>query len=858
MRIHPLFRVLLVLALASLACNVGGSSERLPPTSVPERTETPAPESEGGVDDAGFFNLNLSQTDREGLEQRADEIYQKILNTGGDVDRGVLLDAYRELADYERVGGEWRPAGPAPIQTINMPQGQVPGSGRVNGFAIDPRNSDVVYAAASVGGIWKTEDGGQSWRCLTDDQVPLIYGGIVMDPSDPDALYALLGEFDGQLSSSYGFLANGIMRTRDSGETWELVGAEAFNAASVTALVFDGDGAMYAASGQTAVYEAPPDQSDFGVFKSTDGGDSWERLLACGEYCQINQELFETTAILGGVMDLDISVDGTLYASLCNAECIGVHLLRSTDGGESWEELDFTNVIQDWEAWNEVSVILRDSDRLPYLGDEEIYFLDGLEMAVSTTDPNVLLAGGGLYFDLDGERLPWSYAMRSTDGGDTWEWLSEAGDYCSGGGGSPQCTYDNFVEIDPTDSNVMYLGGSFSAQNDAPYYWFGVVRRSSDGGDSWEDMTPPEDGSLMHPDAHGMAFDPNDPNVIWVGGDGGIYRTPDASADPPQWENLSEGLNTLLFIGIGLHPTDPDYIVGGMQDNANAFTTDGGQTWVGASQGDGGDSAVDPFEPSIVYSFQYNYAMSRNENGGDGDGTDWFGADWAGYSEGLDGNDNWLFYPPFLLDPNNEGVMYVGSSYVYRSDDRGDSWYPISDYLVASDYGVIQTLALSNTDPDTLYVGTTDGLVWVTRDGGGEWWDVTGPDFPPRGVNRIAVDPTDPDVAYAAFGGFVVQTPDNPGHVFRTTDGGESWEDITFNLPDAPLSAAVVDARPDYAGVYVGGALGVWVLQEGSAEWLPYGTGMPFSLVKDLELNPETGIMAAATYGRSVWIMDMP
>lgn len=860
MKSRPLFGVWSVLVAATLACSLTSSPESLPPTSTPEPLVAPAPTPEGGGVSEGFFDLNLSKSDQEGLASRADEIYQQVIGASGDVDRGALLEAYAQLAQYERVGGQWRPVGPAPIEGVHLPQGEVPGSGRVNGFAIDPRDSEVVYAAASVGGLWKTTDGGQTWESLTDGQVPLVYGGIVMDPQDPDTLYALLGEFDGQVSSTYGFLANGLMRSRDAGATWELIGADEFNAASVTALVFGEDGTMYASTGQLQVYEAPPDQPDFGIFTSTDGGDTWERILSCSDFAICwPQDLFPNTTVfayLGGFMDLDLSGDGTLYASLCYVECYGVMLLRSTDGGETWDELDLSGAIEQWQDENGVEVQFADED-------QTIPYLDGLELAAGQSDPNVVIAGGGLYWqgknddgdDIDGF---WSWAIRSTDGGDSWEWMPEAGDYCTGEGSSPQCTYDNIVEIDPTDANNMYLGGSLSTEEDT-FHWIAIIRRSADGGDAWTDMTPASvEESFVHPDAHGLAFDPGDSDVLWVGTDGGINYTADATAEEPVWEKLSVGMNILLFIDIGLHPTDPAYIIGGLQDNGNAFTTDGGETWQGASQGDAGYSAVDPFEPSIVYSHYPQYFFSRNENGGEGGEDEWFGPNGEGYVDGLDGGDNWLFYPPFVVDPNTEGVIYFASNYVYKTEDRGDSWEVISDALNASDYGSIKTLALSFSDPQVLYAGTTDGTVWVTTDGGGEWNEITGGDFPARGVTRIAVDPTDPEIAYAVFGGFELQTEGQPGHVFRTADGGGSWDDITLNLPDAPLSSVVVDVRDQYTGVYVGGALGVWVLEEGADQWLPYGTGMPFSLVSDLELNPETGIMAAATYGRSVWVIEMP
>jgi hypothetical protein len=322
---------------------------------------------------------------------------------------------------------------------------------------------------------------------------------------------------------------------------------------------------------------------------------------------------------------------------------------------------------------------------------------------------------------------------------------------------------------------------------------------------------------------------------------------------------VSEGLNTLLYIDVALHPTDPNYILGGMQDNAKAYTTDRG-TWHGAASGDGAYVAVDPFQPNIVYGTIYPPSIfERNENSGEGDYTAWNPSDDShGYSQGLDGNDNWAFYPPFAVDANNEGVLYLVSNRVYRTDNRGDSWTAVSDFLNASEKGSIQSIALAPSDSNVIYVGTTDGTAWVSTDGAQNWSEITGSNFPPRNLNRLAVDPNDPNTVVAVFGGFNVQTPDAPGHVFVSRDGGGSWEDITFALPDAPLSSVVIDVREQYAGVYVGGALGVWVLQQGSNDWLPYGTGMPYALVSSLKLNPNTGVMAAGTYGRSVWIMDMP
>lgn len=852
-KLNPLFVATSLLTMVALAC--GGSLDDSLPATLPPSDEAPPTETpEGGGVDSGFFVLNLSDGDQEGLEQRANEIYQSIINNGGEVDRSVILEAYAELNDYERVGGEWQAVGPGPIDGVYMPQGRINGSGRVNGFAVDPRNPQVVYAAASVGGIWKTTDGGDTWRPLTDNQVPLIFGGIVMHPDDPDTLYGLLGEFDGQVGSTYGYLVNGILRTTDGGATWDLIGANDFNAASVTALVFDKEGDMYAATGQTAVYEAPEDQPEFGIFKSTDGGDSWDRLLSCSDFFScVPRESSGITAYLGGFMDLDIAGDGTLFTSLCRVECFGTKLLRSQDGGASWEELDMTEAAEAWAEENEINLQYLDQERT-------IPLFQGFEVGTSQSDPNIVLAGGGIYWENDsGDEGPWSWVIRSQDGGDSWEWLPNAGDYCTGGGGSPQCTYDNIVEIDPTDANRMYVGGSFSLEEDT-YNWIAVIRGSDDGGDNWRDMTPAEDESLMHPDAHGLLLDPTNPTVAWVGGDGGIYYTEDITEDPPTWESKAEGMDTLLFIDVAVHPTDPDYFIGGLQDNARAFTTDSGGRWEGAASGDGAYVAVDPFDPEIVYGTIYPPTIfERNEQGGEGDYAEWAPSSFAnGYTEGLDGSDNWLFYPPFTVDPNNEGVLYLVSNRVYRSTDRADEWEAVSDYLNSSNNGSIQSIEVAKADSDVIYAGTTDGTLWVTTDGGEDWDEITDSDFPARNITRIATNPENAEEVYVVFGGFNVQTPNTEGHVFKSDDGGKSWENISANLPDAPLSSVVVDVRSKYAGVYVGGALGVWVLSEGSDDWLPYGTGMPYTLVSSLKLNPETGVMAAATYGRSIWVMRMP
>ncbi|HEY3290821.1 MAG TPA: hypothetical protein VGK87_11890, partial [Anaerolineae bacterium] len=317
-------------------------------------------------------------------------------------------------------------------------------------------------------------------------------------------------------------------------------------------------------------------------------------------------------------------------------------------------------------------------------------------------------------------------------------------------------------------------------------------------------------------------------------------------------------INTLLFIGVGLHPTNAKYMLGGLQDNAIALTTDGGSSWPGASQGDMGYAAVDPFSTDTVYSTWPRGGFARNDDAGKGGAND----GWFEFTKGLASDDRFLFYSPFVVDPKNEGVLYIASQRVYKTTDRGESWDPVSDAL-SGDKGSIRSMAISSSDPQVLYAGTTEGRIWISANGGQRWQRTTPKILPTRQVNHIAVDPANPLVAVAVFGGFDAQTPYAKGHVFRTVDGGKNWQDISFNLPDAPIGTVVIDARSKYAGIYIGGSLGVWVLSgdpttDSARQWVPYGTGMPYTLVSDLQLNTKTGIMAAATYGRSIWVMEMP
>ncbi|NOZ26610.1 MAG: hypothetical protein GXP39_00970 [Chloroflexi bacterium] len=715
--------------------------------------------------------------------------------------KGAYPKAIRQTIEMSRMLRKaaalprWENIGPASMRDSQMGSHKVKVSGRVTALAIDPRNSDVVYLGTALGGVWKTTDGGDSWVPLTDDQPTLAVGTITLDPSNPDTIYVGTGEPTPGLDNYYGM---GILKSTDGGRTWQHLAADAFTGLGIRALIVHPrqPNLLYAATSFTGV--AGPARPLRGIYRSTDGGRTWQTLLAC-------QDCYGASALLMHPTNPNI-----LYAAFWN-----IGIFRSTDGGASWVRL---------------------TNGLPGRN------FGMIALDISRSNPNVLYAG---YQYEEPNRYQGGIVFKTTDGGDSWTWLRNAPNYCMG-----QCWYDNVVSIHPTNPNIVYLGGA------ANYIWQPVTRikevvvRSTDGGATWQDLSPndaPE--HTLHPDVHAIVFDPKNPNVVWVGTDGGVWRSADGGRT---WVNRNNGLATLQFTGIGVHPTNPNIIFGGMQDNNKARTT-GALVWDALDVGDGGRVAIDPFNPNIYYGTRFGISFQRNEKNGSAPVDDW-----PIKTEGIGQQDRALFYAPFALDPSTPGVIYFGTHRLYRTTDRGDTWTPISGDLSKGGTrpGSISAIAVAPSDPRTIYVGTSDGNVQVTTNTGGSWTNVTKPPLPNRWVSAIAVDSRNPRVAYVVYNGFNVHTPGQPGHVFKTTDGGATWRDISGNLPDVPALSIALD--PDAPGtIYIGTDTGVFRTRDDGRTWEPFNNGLPAVAVVDLVLNAKANVLVAATHGRSVYRVQL-
>ncbi len=721
------------------------------------------------------------------------------LPVGGFV---AALEQTQALAPMEAAETlpQWQNIGPAPMISSKIGQQQINVSGRVTALAIHPTQPNTVYLGAAQGGVWKTTNGGDSWTPLTDNQASMSMGALAIDPQNPNTIYAGTGEPTRGLDNYYGA---GILKSTDGGATWTRQGISAFNGLAIARILVHptNSNIVYAASSQSG--QAGPVSPTRGIFRSQDGGVTWQGLLTC-------------TACFGATdLEIDPGNPNTLYAGIQ-----GNGVFKSTDGGNNWGQL--TNNLPNPQSVGVGRVVL----------------------SISQSNPAVVYAS---YQIVIPNKYDGALVFGTTDGGATWTQISTGGyNFCGS-----QCWYSHTIEVDPANPNTLYAGGTanYSGNSEADFSVRQVVVKTTNRGGSWLDLS---DNSApnrsLHPDMHVIAFDPANSQTLWVGNDGGVWKSTDGGQT---WSNRNTNLATLQFTGIAVDPTNPAIIQGGMQDNNKAFTTNGGATrgWTAVDVGDGGFGAIDPFNPTIWYGTRFGKSFQRNDQGS---GLTGF---WPIITTGIDQADRALFYVPLAVDPSTQGVLYLGTYRVYRTTDRGDSWTAVSPDL-SGGQGYVSAIAVAPSGPATVWAGTSDGRIQVTTNSGGSWTNTTAAPLPSRYVSRLAVSPTDPKTAYAVFSGFNTHTPGEPGHVFKTTNRGASWQDISGNLPDVPVQSIALDASHP-GTVYIGTDTGVFRTQDDGGSWIPFNNGLANVAVVDLVLTANNSKLFAATHGRSIYRVDL-
>lgn len=697
----------------------------------------------------------------------------------GEINQQAYREGQRQVlalreATAPRERAAWQPAGPRNV------------GGRISDVELSPTSFDTIYAGTASGGIFRSIDAGGSWEPVFDGALSLSIGDLALDPADPRIIYAGTGEVNaGGGSQTYD--GAGLYRSGDAGESWEHLGLE--DARYISRVVVDPHNSQRIFVG--AMGKLFAGSAERGLYRSTDGGQSWE------------QQLFISDST--GCIDVAIHPDhpDTLYAAMWERVRMPHRrsyggltsgLYRSFDGGESWVEL--TNGIPN------------NSTNVGRIG-----------IAIAASNPAILYA---IYADTPGF---FAGVYKSSDHGDSW---TRTNDGALGGVYSSFGWWFGNIRIDPTNPNVAYVLGL-------------SIYKTANGGQSWFYSS-----SGIHVDQHGLFIHPQNPDYLVAGNDGGIYVSQNGGSSYLKSYNLPI---TQFYTG-EIDYQQPQRLYGGTQDNGTIRTLSGGlDDWQQIYGGDGFYVRVDPQDHSYLYAESQYGGLGRSTNGG---------SSFTSALNGISSADRKNWNAPLELDPHTPQTLYFGTHRVYQSTNRAQSWTAISGDLTNGPapgnlvFGTLTTIAVAPSDGNVIYAGSDDGTVSVTLNGSD--WNTVSAGLPQRWITRVAVDPQDAHTAYMTLSGY--RWDEYLPHIFRTTDAGSSWEDISGNLPEIPLNDVIVDPGSD-STLFVAGDGGVFFTRDLGGQWHYLGSELPLVPVTDLTLHHPTRTLVAATFGRSMFKYDL-
>ncbi len=678
-----------------------------------------------------------------------------------------------------------------------------------------------------------TADGnrGEGWLLEGPFNIGGRISAVAMTASAPIAIYA-------------GAASGGIFKSTDAGESWIPVFEDALSlsigdiavAPSNEEIIWVGTGEANAGGG-SMTYDG------FGIYKSINAGYSWQHagLENCGSVGRLAVHPQNPDVCYVAAM-------GRLFSN--NPER---GIFKTSDGGATW-------------------------DRVLYVNDS----VGGIDIVIHPQHPDTIYAAMWERVRRNNKREyggPGSGIYRSYDGGENWTLMT---------GGLPAAS--QFVgrigiDISASDPDVLYTiyadnngyfagvyktingGNSWTRTNDAALndiyasygWWFGRISidpvnpdivypigfdlyKTTNGGNSWSMIS-----SSVHVDQHDLAFSPAYPSFVVLGNDGGIYLSYNSGNS---WTFL-ENLPITQFYTCEIDEQFPQRLYGGTQDNGTNRTLNGGTgDWLNIYWGDGFHVLVDPLDNDYVYA-EYQYGnFARSTNGG---------TYFTTAMNGISSSDRKNWNTPFVFDPNNPQILYYGANRLYKTINRASSWQAISPDLtngntgINSVYGTITTIAVAPSNSAFIYVGTDDGNVWRTTDGGSNW-DKISEELPLRWITRVAVDPYDEEIVYVTLSGYRYDS--YLPHVFRSGNAGNDWEDISGNLPEAPANDIIIDPELD-STIYLATDFGVFVTRDIGQNWQMLGDNLPNVPIVDLDFHNPTRTIVAATYGRSMYSFNV-
>jgi photosystem II stability/assembly factor-like uncharacterized protein len=683
-------------------------------------------------------------------------------------------------------------------------------SGRVADFAVNPNDPAEFYAATASGGVWKTVNDGTTWEPIFDGEGSYSIGVVQLDPNNPHVVWVGTGENNGQRSVSYG---DGVYKSVDGGKTWKNMGLK--DSQHIGRIVIDprNSDVVYVAA-QGPLWNAGGDR---GLYKTTDGGKTWSKVLS----------ISDNTGVSDVVMDpRDPDV---LYASAWQRRrhvwtYLGggpeSALYKTTDAGKTWTKL--TNGLPSGEVGR-------------------------IGLCISPVDPDYVYAIMEAANDHGG-------FFRSTDRGGSWQ---KRNSYSTSG------NYYSELVCDPVHRDRVYAMDV-------------RLQVTNDGGATFEGLGEAD----KHVDNHALWIDPKHPDHYLNGNDGGVYETWDAAKS---WE-FKANLPVTQFYRVALDTDQPFYhVYGGTQDNyslggparttsANGITN---ADWFVTNGGDGFGAKVDPTDPNIIYAeSQYGGLVRYDRKSGErvpiqpqpGEGE-------AGF--------RWNWDAPLLISPFDHTRIYFAANKVFQSDDRGDSWKEISGDLTrgidrnklpvmgrvwgmdavaknasTSIYGNIVALDESPVQEGLLYVGTDDGLIQVTQDGGAHWTRIDRfPGVPDRTyVSDVLASNSDANTVFAAFDNR--KNGDFKPYLLKSTDNGAHWTSIASDLPENGSVHVVAQDPVDPDLLFAGTEFGVFFSHDGGGHWTQLKGHFPTIAVRDLAIQKQADDLVMATFGRGYWVLD--
>ena len=688
-------------------------------------------------------------------------------------------------------------------------------SGRIADIIVMPDDPATWYVAVGSGGVWKTENAGTTWTSLFDGQNSYSIGALGHDPSNPNTIWVGTGENTGGRHNGFG---DGIYKSIDGGGKWENMGLEASEHISKIIVHPEDPDTLWVAS-QGPLWSPGGER---GVFKTTDGGKSWENTLTSGDYT--------------GATDLVIDPRNPdrLYAAMWQhhrtvAAYVGggpeSGLWTSEDGGETWTEL---------------------KTGLPE-GN-----MGKIGLAISPIQPDVLYAA----IELDRRE---GGTWKSTNRGASWKKMSDK----TGGGTGPH--YYQEMYASPHVFDRIYMVSN-------------TTQISNDGGATWSDLN----NEFKHVDDHAIAFRPDDPDYILFGSDGGLYESYDHTKT---WRFINN-LPITQFYKVAVDDAEPFYTVyGGTQDNnsqGGPSRTDSrngirNSDWFITLGGDGHQSAIEPGNPDIMY------AESQQGNLARVDRITGEVIHIQPQAEPGDPVERWNWDTPIFVSQHEPTRLYFASQRLWRSDNRGDSWTAISgdltrdedrlqlpvqgrkwsweagwDLRAMSQYNTITSIGESPLDEDIIYVGTDDGLIQVTENGGQTWREVevgSLPNVPDTAfVNDIRADLFDADTVYVALDNH--KFGDYQPYLLKSTNRGRTWKDMSGNLEDRHLVWRIVQDHENPELLFTATEFGLFFTIDGGEKWIELTGNAPTISFRDLTIQRRENDLVAASFGRGFFIVD--